>query len=220
MTDQQIKCVLMEVQDYMLSQIPKTVKKHEFSLKFRNRMSKIIACHKHPFRYHGLRVATIIMVVFLTACGIFLSMNSKARAEILRWMSERFSNTIWRYSKSSGAEKDISQYGMDGFVPEGYQQIDRIEDETSVSEVYLSEQDELLIFTAISPNYEGDLYFVSDEDGLNEPIVIRELNAEIYLSNIGESNVIVWRNADEILFFIQGMLNKEQLIGIVERLTK
>ena len=71
---------------------------------------------------------------------------------------------------------------------------------------------------AMIPDSEKELYVVSDKDKKTYEVVkVKENRAELYISeNAGESNAIVWQNKKGILFCIQGILTKEQLVELAE----
>ena len=112
-------------------------------------------------------------------------------------------------------------YTLVGFIPEGYHRIDRIETEYRVSETYVGERGQVLIFTALSSDYVGDTSVFPDEGKKKEYAWMGKIKADLYLSADGdELNAIVWREADGRLFSIQGFLTKDQLVDMAVRMRE
>ena len=72
-------------------------------------------------------------------------------------------------------------------MPEEYELVDRILNEGSVTEIYVNSAGEILSFSVVAPDGTSDFYIACDEDGADAPIIISELNAELYISNSVES---------------------------------
>lgn len=219
MTDAQLKSALIEVRDYMLDQLPTEEWNYEFSPKFQRKMKQIIELEKHPIWYYVRRVAAALLITLGISGGLVLSFSEEARANVIRWFMERFTENGYRYQNEMGLKVDVSVFTLEGKVMEGYQLINRIEGEDTVDEVYVGENGEMLFFTAMSSEHEGDMYVVSDKNEEPLTVYVRGRKMDLYLSgNQEESNVIVWQGSDGVLFSIQGIIEKEQLIEMAGRI--
>ncbi|MBR4607956.1 MAG: DUF4367 domain-containing protein [Lachnospiraceae bacterium] len=219
MTDAQLKSALIEVRDYMLDQLPTEEWNYEFSPKFQRKMKQIIELEKHPIWYYVRRVAAALLITLGISGGLVLSFSEEARANVIRWFMERFTENEYRYQNEMGLKVDVSVFTLEGKVIEGYQLINRIEGEDTVDEVYVGENGEMLFFTAMSSEHEGDMYVVSDKNEEPLTVYVRGRKMDLYLSgNQEESNVIVWQGSDGVLFSIQGIIEKEQLIEMAGRI--
>lgn len=218
MTDEQIREVLLSTQDYMLSCLPKTEWKHEFSKKYYKNKKKLISRERHPIQYWVRRVAVFILLTLCLSGGLILSFNKEIRAEVFKWIVERFDHNAYKYQNTLGENIDISGYSMEKVIPKEYTRIDRIEGEHSVDEIYINEKGELLFFVVKSSAEEQEFYVVSDKDMKPYEIVyVNGDSAELYLSdNQDESNMIVWRNKKDVLFSIKGIVEREELIKLAE----
>lgn len=219
MTDEQLRGALMEAQDYMLSQLPKTEWHHEFSPKFLKKMKKLIAIEMHPIRNFLCRAAALLLAVMGISGVLVLGFSEEVRADIIRWFSEHLTDREYKYWSNMGEDVDVSQYTLEGNVPDGYQFLDRIEDEDQVDEIYINEDGAMLHFSVMSPATEAELHVVTDKILQRDIINLKGGLADLYLSeNPGESNVIVWQGTNGVLFSIQGILEKEQLVEMAENL--
>ena len=218
MTDAQIREVLLATQNCMLNRLPKKEWKHEFSKMYCRNKRKLIARDRHPMIYWIRKIAAILLLILGLSGGVILGFSEEVRAEVFRWIIEKIADNTYKYQNKADEDVDISGYSLANSIPEGYQCIDRIEEEYSTDEVYVNQQGELLIFRAIRPGAESEIYVVSDKDHKPyETTNIHGNTAQLYISeNSGESNVIVWQGRGGVLFFIQGILEKKQLIELAE----
>lgn len=221
MTDSQIKEILTAAQDYMLNRLPETECRHDFSPKFRRTVKKLIEREKHPIRYILPRIAAAGLLLISLSGGLLIGFNEEVRADVMRWIAERFEKNEYRYQNGIGQETAITRYTLADDIPVGYHCMERLEEEEKISEVYMNEDGEMLYFTVLSPRFEGDFYVMSDERESKDMEYIEEIKADLYISaDPGESNVIVWRDKNGVLFSIQGILGREQMITLAEKFNR
>ena len=103
MTDEQLKSALIEVRDHMLTQFPVAEKDCGFSPKFHRKMRQLIEMEKHPLLYQMCRIVAAILIALGISGGLVLGFSEEARAEIVRWFVERFTNNEYRYQNNMGA---------------------------------------------------------------------------------------------------------------------
>ncbi|MBR4731977.1 MAG: DUF4367 domain-containing protein [Lachnospiraceae bacterium] len=218
MTDEQIREVLLSTQDYMLSFLPKTEWGHEFSKKYIKNKKSLIGRDKHPVQYWMRRVAVFILLTLCLSGGLILSFNKEIRAEVLKWIVEQFGDNAYKYQSNIGENIEVSSYSLEGIISKDYKRVDRLEGENSVDEIYVNEKGVLLIFVVKSSASEQEFYVVSDKDMKPYEIVsVNGNSAELYLSDSQEeSNMIVWRNKNDVLFSIKGIMEREELIKLAE----
>ena len=221
MTDEQIKKILMETQDYVLSRLPKTEWDYEFSPKFRRNMNRLIARDKHRVMYTLIRAVAIFFLVVCVPCGLILGFNQEVRANVIQWMAERFTQNEFKYRNGFGKSEDITAYTMERFAPKGYWLAERTEEENRVSEIYTKDNGDILFFTVMTATYDGEFYVVSDEREPNDRAYFGEIEADLYISqNPKDPSVIVWHGEAGKLFVIQGIMTKDQIIELAEEIYK
>ena len=221
MTDEEIKEILIGTQDYMLSRLPKTEDNHEYSPKFRRNMKKLIERDKHQARYYAIRIAAVVFLMLGLAGGLILGFNEEARAQVMRWIAERFADNGYRYHKEKGQNVGIIDYSLDGLLTDEYQLFKRTEKDNQVNEIYTDSRNTFLVFSVCNAEYEGELVITSSQNILKEEAYIGKEKANLYLSeNSDEPNVIVWQGADGKLFTIQGYLTRDELIDLAEKVNK
>ena len=209
---------LKEADCYILHQIPsKACYEHEFSNRFHREIRKLIRREKNPVLYRISRAVATILLLLTVAGGILLGTNEKVRASFSNWIMRIYSEGLFGYYSSSDQETDIAQYTMENIVPEEYEFVDRISNEGSVTEIYVNSTGEILSFSVVAPDGTSDFYIACDEDGADAPIMINELNAELYISKAeGESNAIVWTDEDGVLLSISGDFDDQELISFAK----
>ena len=218
MTDQQLKKALIEVRDYMLLQFPSEEGDHEFSPKFHKKMKQLIGMEKHPILYYVKRVAAVLLITLGIFGSLVLGFSEEARADVIRWFVEHFAENGYRYQKEAETEVDITHYTLEGVVSDGYQLIERTEKEYSIKEAYLGEDGNLLVFVVMSSTREEGLNVSSDKRVIKETTYVNGNKADLYLSeNSDDSNIIVWEEKTGVLLSLGGILDKEQLISMAEK---
>lgn len=221
MTDEQLRDALMEAQDYMLNQLPTMEWHYQFSPKFHKKMKKLIEMEKHPIWYYVRWVAPVLLILFGIFGGLALGARQEVRAGVVGWFVEHFTDNKYRYQNNmdAGTGFDVSQYTLEGNAPEGYQLLDRMEDENQVTEVYVGANGEMLFFSAMNSSCEEELYVSSDQNMRLETVYLGGMEAELYATdNPGDSSTIIWQGTNGVLFSIKGILEREQLIHMAEKI--
>ncbi len=213
-----LRGALVEMQEYEVSQFP-TPSEEDLKLPilFRIRMNNLMDKHDHPV-LHEVKKVTAIIILFLGIMGsLVLGINEKARANVWNWIMERVGNNEFQYHSLSNIESDVSEFTLDGNIPEGYRFIKRYGSDDKITEIYSDNEGNLLTFMVLSASYDGNIYIVSDENTMKDPVYIESMSAELYLSqNQGEASTITWQNSKGIRFIIQGVLDEKQLIELAK----
>ena len=220
MNEETLKEALLEAQEYLTSQFPTpTEEDHKFSLRFRLKMKRLIEKDKSPVRYYIRRTAAIVFLVLGISGFLVLGLNEEVRAEVWGWILERIGDNAFRYQNHMSEEIDVSQYTLEGNVPNEYQLFDRYENAEMLTEIYVDDAGHMLTFSVMSPGYDTSIYVFSDEDKVEEPVSIGELAADLYLSkDPGEASMITWQAGNGVRFMIQGVFSEEQLIRLAEKI--
>ena len=171
------------------------------------------------------RVASVLLAL-LAIGGIWLSVDSEARAAVESWIitvSEEF-GFVYRFAGSADAE-ELPEYSL-SWIPEGYQPIDLSQSRHSYSALYQRRDDIMSGF--------GFGYFLNDLNGtwyislqpetdayIVETIEINGKPADLYLCTDGsETSNLIWLSEDEtVVFELNGFLTREELIRIAEGVT-
>ena len=219
MTDEELRSVALELRDYMLRQFPTEDADYEFSPRILKKKKRLIELEKHAARYYFRRFAAIFFVTLLISGGIVFGFNKEVRADAIKWFRDHFTENGYKYQKDIETPIVISQYSLKDIIPEGYQCVDRIEENDILNELYIGENGEMLVFTVMSSSKKEEINVSSDQKGNREILEVNGVKADLYLSeNDNESNIIVWEGKNGALFSIQGILNKDQLLKIADKI--
>ena len=218
MTDEQLQSALIEVMEYMLEQLPQDEWNYEFSPRFHKKLKQMIMMEKHPIWYYVRRIVAALLLALGISGGLLLGFDEKVRADFVRWIVEHFTENEYKYQNEMGNELDVSKYTWEGLVMEGYQLYQRNEKEEVVIEVYLGEGGNLLVFVVMNSTKNEELILLTDENAKKEITQINGKNADLYVSeHDGESSIITWQGNKGELFSIQGIMDKEMLIELAEK---
>ena len=210
---------LNEAQEYLVGQYPDTIADEKLPLKFQRKMNKIIERHDHKVLYFVKKVVAIAFLLLGISGGIVMGFNEKVRADVLGWIRERFSSNVFSYYNQSKRKVDISRFSVKEYVPEDYEFKGKSEREGRFSETYSNDEGYMIVFSVISPDYDGDIYVYSDEKSDENLIHIEQFSADLYISDDEQdANTIVWKNDQGVCFIISAHLNSQQLVELAEKI--
>ena len=212
---------LYEAQDYLISQYPEvTEEDNKLPLRFRWKMNKIIEKHDHRIIYYVKKVIAIALLFIGIFGGAVFAFDENARANVLDWFRERFSENVFHYHNHSDNKADIDLYSLMDYIPDGYRFVRKMKQEGKFTEIYSDDTGHFIAFSVISPEYDGEIYIYSDKNPIMDPVYVEQLCADLYLSETDqESNVITWKDGESIRFIIMGCLDSEQLIELAEKIN-
>lgn len=218
MTDEMLVKAAEEANRVLMESLPdKEACTYIFSDSFEKKMQKVIRRANHPNRYRIIRkVAVILLVAVLGASGFFAA-NTEAREKLFGWIKEDFlSLTSYRFGDGEGSIEHIEEVEL-GYIPDGYQEIQRRKSELSMSIVYEDENGRYLKIRCMGQSDTSGLYLVT-EDYEKMITQVGEYEADVYISTDGEEgNAIVWIDKEEsVLLYISGFLEQNELVKMAE----
>lgn len=218
MTDEMLVKAAEEANRALLESLPgKEACPHVFSDLFEKKMQKVIRRANHPNRYPMMKkVAVILLIAVLGASGFF-AVNTEAREKLFGWIKEEFlSLTSYRFEDEESSIEHIGEVEI-GYIPEGYNEIQRRESELSMSILYEGENGRYLSFTCMKESDTAGLY-LTVEDYERVVVQVGKYEADIYISiNDEEGNEIVWIDEDKhVLFSVGGFFEQGELVKIAE----
>ena len=220
LTDAALHSAAEKVRDAMLDTLPPPSEcDHVFSESFSERMSFLIKKHQRKaFTNRMLRRVAIIFLVLLLGVSSFLAVNAEARAAFVRWIRQAYDNVIV-YRFQGTTEKLIPRYTLT-WVPEGYEETERIETDQSVQLLYTNEETEDLFALEVSLVNEGKAsYIIMDSDQYQcESLTVLGGRAEYYQEAApDEPDILMWFDSDEtIVFYLHGFFDKAVMLRIAE----
>lgn len=218
MTDEMLVKAAEEANHALLESLPgKEACPHVFSDLFEKKMQKVIRRANHPNRYRIIRKVAVILLVAVLGVSGFFAANTEAREKLFGWIKEDFlSLTSYRFGDGEGSIEHIGEVEL-GYIPDGYQEIQREKSELSMSILYEDESGRYLSFICLKESDTAGFYLVT-EDYERAVAQVGEYEADVYISNNeDEGNEIVWIDEEkQVLFSIGGFFEQDELVKMAE----
>lgn len=219
-SDAAIQTAATRVRDSLLETLPPPSGcDHVFSESFSESMSLLIGKQRRKaLANRMLRRVAIIFLVLLLGVSSFLAVNAEARAAFVRWIRQAYDNVIV-YRFQGAPEEGIPRYALT-WIPEGFEETERIETDQSVQILYTNEETEELFAFEVSLVHEGKAsYIIMDSDQYTrENLTVWGNGAEYYQeASPDEPDILMWFNSEETLvFYLHGFFDKTVMLRIAE----
>lgn len=194
---------------------------HVFSAGFEQRMAKLFRRHKRRVRLQETlrHVAAAVLVVFLTG-GIILIGSEEVHASlpslpIFEWLEEYFSFGEGDYTRKE--EEALFDESRIGYLPEGFE---KVYEENTFSFVYYEyvdeENEKIKIYVKA-----GKSLFNADSDKVEQELLLNEAGFEYryVLKDEGLYNIVIWTDAEDKSYRIEGTLDLDELIKVMNGIT-
>ncbi|MCD8099859.1 MAG: DUF4367 domain-containing protein [Oscillospiraceae bacterium] len=190
---------------------------HEFSRRFRRRMSALIRYERRsPAARTAAKLGRIAAVLLLTLAVSFAAVigtDTEARAEFLTWVREIYERSyVYTFFADQPTSTVLPNYAI-GWIPEGYTEADRDDNEYSSFVVYLNDDEGVLYFnySFMQSGTSVMIFEIEPEDAEQ-----REVNgfiADFYPSpDPDELSHLVWVDEEQNLIFALGGTVDESVI--------
>lgn len=190
---------------------------YQFSDAFEKKMKKMLWREKHPGLSFIRKGAACIVVVVLVGISALLTFDSTARSAVTGWIKEQYEKYVKYYFSGDSEVKEKKNYYL-GYVPEGYEEIERYEGEEDIWITYANSEGQYLNFIYMDSSSESALFIMQQEQLEKESVIVAGNLADFYESQSSEiASELIWIDEEnENLFDISGFFSKEELIHIAE----
>lgn len=221
LSEQQIEEAIKAVSAAMAADFPEAYEEpvHEFSPEFEKKIEELVRELRERPRRKWLQRAASVAVTIALLGGIWYGLGSEARASIVGWVREQY-ETFFHYFYEGDGNGSVSEAEYElGWLPDGYEFVDKLEIESHITYLYKNQEEEFLSFSYDKIPGRSEEYMV-DEDQVRNIVEINGYKAEIYISdNKMVGNFILWEH-ENILFVITAYEESENLIKIAENVVK
>ena len=191
---------------------------HEFSPGFERKIKKLSRRADHPNLYRGLQRVASILLAALMGTGVWLSVDTEARAAVIQWVREVYEEHIlYRYFNEP--ENDALPTYEITALPEGYTLTDTIVDETTAIQIFVN-GDLGIIFTYyfISPDTQTVFF---PEEYQYDSVKIGPYRADYYApADKIYTNELIWFDEEQgIAFQLSAFVEKEEMIKIANSIV-
>jgi len=171
-----------------------------------------------PWQKAGRWAAVILLFVSLSF-GMVMLFSAPARATVERWIVEWWqTHIVYRYyGESEGA---LPRYELTG-LPEGFTELERMEESTFTDVVYGNAAGELIFFSYAVMTQGGATVFVPNGDSVSEVMVNKDYGMLLIPQTPGNMNTLTWTNEkDNVQFTIAAEMDGSDMIGLAESLQQ
>lgn len=188
---------------------------HNFSARFERKMRRLIRRTRHPAAYRALVRVACAFLAFLLGSGVFLAVNPEARAAFFGWVRTQYEQLFVYDVANTNEQTELPEYTL-GWLPEGYEEVERYSDPKSTRIVYAN-----IIGNKIDFIYSktAEIHLIPDSNNMSS-ITINGQSAEIYNSQLPNgNNNLIWSSKDgTILFELIGTCNEATLINMAKNI--
>jgi len=185
---------------------------HSFSPEFERRIEELGRKLKGGAHMPAWQRAACFFLALLVGAGIWLTVDTEARAEIFGWIKEQY-ETVFHYHFEGGASGEAQEYEL-GWVPDGYVFGSRIEEVDGCTLIY-TQGDDYFSFHFIRGVQTKDIFMFGDGDMEVLPSEVNGVHADFYFDS-SDRNALVWINDDHTMFTILGCFDEAEMVKMAE----
>lgn len=190
---------------------------HEFSPEFESAMDKLM--QKSQRKAIWRRVASIaasLLFVLLIGAGAVLTFSQEARASFVTWLREQYENSIIYRFWGGGDTSEFPTYQI-GWLPDGYELLQEIEDEKDYTAVYYSNDKGMIVFSYAFFEQWNEIFTFNDNVDNHEQLSIRGMYGEyVPFENRAGGDLIWIDESRQIALVLSTELEKDTIIKIAE----
>ena len=221
--DEALRLHIGEARDLWLAQYTGAeLPPHAFSARFVRRMAALIRKQKRsPSARRAFTIAkraAVLLLVLLLCGGLFLAVNTEARAAVLQWFRETFSHSVLYRFPEAQTDAPLPACTM-GWVPEGFELSESYYDESTICFFTYRETDGSRGFS-LDYSYMFDGTHIEllniDDPGRIEAVEINGMDGEFCPANDpSDYSSLVWFDEPRgIVFDLAGDISREDILHI------
>lgn len=221
--DKLLKESSREAEEMLLIKIPSDEQlDYRFSISFQERMKKVIKMQKRKaflkkFNKVNRRIAVMIAVIGISILTLVMGVEAW-RLKLFETMTQIFRQyTTLSFEQTREEEREFnwkSVISLPQSIPEGFNEVERIENDNVIEVIYRNDIGEIIIFTQFSLEYEE---FQMDTENHNLERINFNQKEGYFFSNKG-AQFLFWRN-EYSGFKLFSTLSKEALIRIAKSIS-
>lgn len=188
---------------------------HQFSHHFERRMRVLLRRQKHQTTHRIAQRAAAVFLAVLIGTGVWLAVDTDARAAVLQWVREWYeTHIVYRFS-GEPAKQDASYAPT--WMPEGYQEKSASILPGLIKRVYQNEDQNKILMEYV-PMQQGTAISAASETAEEESVQINGNQGTLYLeSDPNQNSVLVWcDDCAGMAFTLSASLSREDILHIAE----
>lgn len=216
-SDELLYATATQARELLLGSLPgQEACEHRFFARFERRMRTLLLAQKYGHGRMIARRAAAVILAILILTGSWLTVDTKARAALIEWARECYTEHISYRFAEDPKDESLPQVTI-GALPQGYTETDR-ESEPGYAGIYYHNAEGQQIYFYYERMEQGALISIDTTDMVVEEVSVNGSSGEVYLSqNLDQSNCIIWMDTkNNICFCIDSYLDKSALLHIAE----
>lgn len=172
---------------------------------------------KKPAWKLAIQKVAVILLVMSLSLGSVMAVSPTVRATVVRWVTEWYeTHIVYRYFDDQPQGDGILHFSIQG-VPQGYEEIERVELPSSGSVVYENDIGDVIYFD-YAYMYQGSGTFVAIDGENVKNVTIAGMPGQCFISDVEENfNTLTWIDEEHnVQFIIDCVLGAEDLISMAE----
>lgn len=189
---------------------------HRFSERFERKMKQTIWRERHPAVYRFLHRAACFLLVLTLGGTSWLAVDVQARAAFVNWVRYQYESfTEYRFAGEAPSAPPVRYEPT--WVPDGYQETIRQDEDGLTVRGYVNEDDRMIHFMCSQGSDATSLFLVSDS-AVALKTQVGGLPADYYQEPESDAaSALVWMSEDgETMFCITAALPEEALVRMAE----
>lgn len=220
LTDDLLRAAAVDVRNAMLDALPALEEcSHTFSQQFERKMQKLIRRQKTGYRL--LRQVAAVFLALLVGSGVWLMVDTEARAAFLQWVQTVYENSIvYRFFGNAPAEPELANY-RPTWLPEGYMETDTIIMDSQLLVEYRNTEKNVIYFQCFPMDESTQSEFILNGVTPSDAITVNGMYGIFYQpEDPAQPNELLWFDEESgIAFNPSGYLGKSTMLGIVENVS-
>ena len=216
-SDELLYATAPQARELLLGSLPgREACEHRFSARVERRMRTLLLAQKYGHGRMIARRAAAVILAILILTGSWLTVDTKARAALIQWAREWYTEHIsYRFSEESGDES-LPQVTI-GALPQDYTETDR-ESEPGYAGFYYHNAEGQQIYFYYERMEQGTLISIDTTDMVVEEVSVNGSSGEVYISqNPDQSNCIIWMDTkNNICLCIDSYMDESALLHIAK----
>lgn len=215
-----------KIEEYLLNKLPKEEEiDYEFSEVFEHKMKKLIKKSKRPTFFHNInryskRISVIVIAFIISIFTVTMSVEA-LRIQLFDFIRDIYDKfTIYQYRLKDDVEVEKSEFKQPYYLPDGFKEVERIEDDNSMFLEYTNDHDHI---TLSSFEITESNVYVDTEDTSISKVMINEFEGDYIAKD--KDYKIIWNDNKKIYILTLECINssklnnpKDELIKIAEKI--
>lgn len=214
-TDEMLAAAAKELSLVMIAVFPDPEKEiHSFSLRFNQKMKKLVRRTIQPTRYLWTRrIAGFILALFVGFMVVF-TISPSVRASVIGWIKDKYESYIEYFFPDNRNNTTIKSFSIDA-LPKDYEEVQRFELDTVCMVQYSNPNGSFIDFVYSKDPDAGNM-MVKVEGTTIIHTNVQGYEADLYCPNNPEdaTGIIWYNNKYNTIFYISALCSDAEIIAM------